>query len=342
MRHETRIKKRKSDNSCLRPQASSLKPEGMFHEPVLLPEALELLAVRPGQVVVDGTVGGGGHTQALCERVGPAGQVIGLDRDPEALVEASRRLADYRDRLVLIQENFARLGMVLDGLAVAKIDSVLLDLGPSLHQLKSAERGFGFGQTGPLDMRMNPADARGAKELLQELSLADLERLLRQAGEARFARPIARVVVRRREQGRPLETTTELARLVEEVVRRPASRRSELHPATKTFLALRLLVNRELESLEAGLSEILARLKPAGRVAVLSYHSLEDRLVKEFFQRESQGCLCPPEVLVCQCGHRPSLRILTRRPVRPRAEELARNPRSRSARLRAAEKLEGS
>ena len=313
----------------------------MFHEPVLLPEVLEYLGVRPGQAVVDGTVGGGGHTQALCERVGPSGQVIGLDRDPEALAEAGRRLSGYRDRLVLIQENFARLGIVLDGFSIAKIDSVLLDLGPSLHQLKSAERGFGFGQEGPLDMRMNPADARGAKELLQELSLADLERHLRQAGEARFARPLARAIVQRREQGHPLETTRELARLVEEVVPRRAWP-AEVHPATKTFLALRLLVNRELESLEAGLEEILARLNLFGRAAVLTYHSLEDGLVKEFFRQESRGCVCPPEVLVCRCGHRPQLRRLSRRPVRPRDEEVARNPRARSAKLRAAEKVEAS
>jgi len=313
----------------------------MYHEPVLLHEVLEAMAVRPGQAVVDGTVGGGGHTQALCERVGPTGKVIGLDRDPEALAEAGRRLARFRDRLVLIQENFARLGMVLDGLAIAKIDSGLLDLGPSLHQLKSAERGFGFGQKGPLDMRMDPAEARGAKELLQALSLADLERHLRQAGEARFSRPIARAIVRRREQGHPLETTADLARLVEEVVPRRAWP-TGVHPATKTFLALRLLVNRELESLEAALPELLARLKPGRRMAVLTYHSLEDGLVKEFLRQEAHGCLCPPEVLVCRCGHQPSLRVLTRRPVRPGAEELEHNPRSRSAKLRAAEKLEVS
>jgi 16S rRNA (cytosine1402-N4)-methyltransferase len=313
----------------------------MFHEPALLPEVLEYMAVRPGQVVVDGTVGGAGHTEALVQRVGPGGRVIGLDRDPEALAEARRRLAEYGGRLVLIQDNFARLGIVLDGLSIAKIDSVLLDLGPSLHQLKSAERGFGFGQEGPLDMRMDPAEAEGAKELLQKLSLADLERNLRRAGEARWARPLARAMVRRREEGRPLQTTVELARLVEAVVPRRAWP-AELHPATRTFLALRLLVNRELESLEAGLPEILARLKPGGRLAVLTYHSLEDGLVKEFLRRESRGCLCPPEVLVCRCGHQPQLRRLTRRPVKPGAEELARNPRSRSAKLRAAEKVGAS
>jgi len=310
----------------------------MFHEPVLLPEVLEDLAVRPGQVVVDGTVGGGGHTQALCERVGPSGKVIGLDRDPEALAEAARRLRGYGDRLVLIQGNFARLGIVLDGLSIFKIDSVLLDLGPSLHQLKSAERGFGFGQEGPLDMRMNPGEAEGAKELLEKLSLADLERHFRQAGEARWARPISRAIVRRRKDGRPLQTTAELARLVEEVVPRRSWPR-EIHPATKTFLALRLLVNRELESLEAGLQAILPRLKPGGRLAVLTYHSLEDSLVKEFFRRESRGCICPPEVLVCRCGHQPQVRRLTRRPVRPTEAELERNPRARSAKLRVAEKV---
>ncbi len=313
----------------------------MFHEPVLLPEVLEYLAVRPGQVVVDGTVGGAGHTEALVQRVGPGGRVIGLDRDPEALAEARRRLAEYGGRLVLIQDNFARLGIVLDGLSIAKIDSVLLDLGPSLHQLKSAERGFGFGQEGPLDMRMDPAEAEGAKELLQRLSLADLERHFRRAGEVRWARPLARAMVRRREEGRPLQTTVELARLVEAVIPRRAWP-AELHPATRTFLALRLLVNRELESLEAGLPEILDRLKPGGRLAVLTYHSLEDGLVKEFLRRESRGCLCPPEVLVCRCGHQPQLRRLTRRPVKPGAEELARNPRSRSAKLRAAEKVGAS
>jgi len=309
-----------------------------FHEPVLLPEVLELLAVQPGQVVVDGTVGGGGHARALCERVGPGGQVIGMDRDPEALAEAEKRLAPYRDRLVLIQDNIARLGKVLDGLSVARIDSVLLDLGTSLHQLKSAQRGFGFGQEGPLDMRMNPAEARGAKELLQELSLAELERNFRQAGERRWAGPIARALVRRREEGRPLQTTTELARLVEEVIPRRAWPR-EIHPATKTFLALRLLVNQEIESLEAGLRQIPDRLKPFGRVCVLTYHSLEDRVVKDFFREEARGCVCPPELPVCRCGHQPRLRILTRRPLRPRPEEIERNPRARSAKLRAAERV---
>ena len=309
-----------------------------FHEPVLLPEVLELLAVQPGQVVVDGTVGGGGHARALCERVGPGGQVIGMDRDPEAYAEAEKRLAPYRDRLVLIQDNIARLGKVLDGLSVARIDSVLLDLGTSLHQLKSAQRGFGFGQEGPLDMRMDPAEARGAKELLQELSLAELERNFRQAGERRWAGPIARALVRRREEGRPLQTTTELARLVEEVIPRRAWPR-EIHPATKTFLALRLLVNQEIESLEAGLRQIPDRLKPFGRVCVLTYHSLEDRVVKDFFREEARGCVCPPELPVCRCGHQPRLRILTRRPLRPRPEEIERNPRARSAKLRAAERV---
>lgn len=309
-----------------------------FHEPVLLPEVLELLAVKPGQVVVDATVGGAGHAEKLCERVGPFGKVIGLDRDPEAYAEAEARLQAYRGRLVLIQDNFARLGTVLDGLSVARIDSVLLDLGTSLHQLKSAKRGFGFGQEGPLDMRMDPAEARGAKELLQDLSLAELERNFRQAGEGRFARPLARAIVRRREQGRPLRTTLELARLVEEVIPRRAWPR-EIHPATKTFLALRLLVNREIESLQAGLEQIPDRLKPGGRVAVLTYHSLEDRVVKDFFREEARGCVCPPKLPVCRCGRKPRLRVLTRGPIRPGPAEIERNPRARSAKLRAAEKV---
>lgn len=311
-----------------------------FHEPVLLPEVLALLAVQPGQVVVDGTVGGGGHAEKLCERVGPTGKVIALDRDPEALAQAEKRLAPYRDRLTLIHDNFARLGAVLDGLAIEKIDAVLLDLGTSGHQLKSAGRGFGFSQEGPLDMRMDPAETRGAKDLLQELTLAELEQNLRRAGETRFARPIARAIIQHREAGRPLQTTAELARLVEQVIPRRAWPR-QIHPATKTFLALRLLVNREIESLEQGLRQIPDRLKPGGRVCVLSYHSLEDQVVKNFFREQSKGCSCPPDFPVCRCGGKPRLRLLTRRPLRPGPEEIKRNPRARSARLRAAEKIDG-
>ena len=306
----------------------------------MVSEVLEHLALSPGGVAVDGTVGGGGHTRRLCEQVGPRGRVIGLDRDPEALAEAGRGLAEFGDRLSLVQANFARLGIVLDGLAIEKIDSVLLDLGPSSRQLTGAERGFGFGRDGPLDMRMDPAEARGAKELLMELTLADLERHFRRAGEARWARPLARAVIRRREEGRPLQTTGELKRLVEETIPRRDWPR-EIHPATRVFLALRLLVNQELESLADGLAQAADRLNPGGRVAALTYHSLEDGLVKRFFQDEAKGCVCPPALPVCRCGRQPRLRVITRRPVGPSAEEIARNPRARSAKLRAAERLAG-
>ncbi len=300
------------------------------HIPVLVHAVLSWLRVRPGGVYVDGTVGGGGHGEAILEASSPDGRLLGLDRDPEALEVARARLARFGDRAVLRHGSFADLTSLAADFA--PVDGVLLDLGLSSLQLADPERGFSFTLEGPLDMRFDPTEETPtAADLVNTLSVGELAEVLYRYGEERQARRIAEAIV----AARPLHTTRELAQVVERVV----GRRERIHPATRVFQALRIAVNRELEALEAVLPQALEVLKPGGRLVVISFHSLEDRIVKRFLQRESRDCVCPPEVPVCVCGHRAQVRVLTPRPVRPDEAEVAANPRARSARLRAAEKI---
>ncbi len=303
------------------------------HVPVLLNEVLHYLQPRPGGTYIDATVGGGGHAEAILEASAPDGRLLGLDADPDALGRSHRRLHRFGRRVVLVQAYFDQLENIAHREGFVPADGVLMDLGVSSDQLEDAARGFSFLKPGPLDMRMDPSLPRTAADLINTLDEGDLAYLIRRYGEEPHARRIARAIVR----ARPIYTTTELADLVARVVpRRP---RQRLHPATRTFQALRIAVNDELGALERALPQALRVLRPGGRLVVISFHSLEDRIVKQFFRREAQDCICPPRQPVCTCGHKAQVRILTRKPVTPSPEEIERNPRSRSAKLRAVEKL---
>ena len=284
-----------------------------------------------GKQFIDGTVGGGGHARGVLEALLPDGQLLGMDADPEALQVARDRLAVFRSRVTLVQSNFVRLEEIARQRGFYPVHGVLLDLGISSMQLSVAARGFSFQRDGPLDMRMDPSLQKTAANLVNDLTVDELADLLWRYGEKRYAWRIARAIV----AARPLTTTGELA----QVVARAVGRRGRIHPATRTFQALRIAVNDELGALEAVLPQAMHVLASGGRLAIISFHSLEDRLVKSFFRQESRDCICPPKVSICSCGHKASLRIVTRRPVVPSATEKARNPRSRSAKLRVAEKL---
>lgn len=300
-------------------------------------EVLKLLAPRRGGVYLDGTLGGAGHARLILEATSPDGILIGMDRDSEALDAARHNLASFGDRAILRQGNFSAMGAHLDALGIDGLDGILLDLGVSSHQIDSPERGFSFRDDGPLDMRMNPTEGVSAAEVVAGADAEELKRIFRDYGEERWAGKIARAIVMDREKT-PFVTTLQLADLVSRVV--PASRGPQrIHPATRIFQALRIHVNGELESLRAGLDVARERLKVGGRLVVISFHSLEDRMVKQAFRTLATSCTCPPRLPVCVCGQKPSARILTRKAVRATEDEIERNPRSRSAVVRAMEKL---
>ena len=307
-----------------------------YHTPVLLKEVVEKLQPRRGGLYVDGTVGGGGHAAALLSASGPDGQLIGLDWDDEAILQTRERLSEFEGRVQLVRANFAELERVLMNLGVPAVDGVLFDLGVSARQFDEPTRGFSFLRPGPLDMRMDRQRPTTARDILQTASEAELVRIFFEYAEERRARAIARAVIRERDRGGQFATTTDLAQLVECVL---GPRRGKTHPATRVFQALRIAVNRELESLPAGLAAAMRVLRSGGRLAVISFHSLEDRIVKTFFREQSTGCVCPAGLPACGCGRHEVLRIVTRKPIVPSAEESAANPRARSAKLRVAEKI---
>ena len=314
------------------------------HDPVMLAECLDHLALRPGATVVDATLGLGGHSAAMLDRIGQAGHLIGLDRDPEAIRIASERLdARCRERgwdacpLRTVHTDYSRLGTALDELGLEAADAFLFDLGVSSMQLDLSERGFSFREEGPLDMRMDPSGDITAADLVNELPERDLADIIWRLGEDRHARRIARRIVEARKEA-PLRTTRDLEQLVWGAYSAP-DRRGRLHPATRTFQALRIEVNDELASIEPALLEAASRLAPGGRIVVLAYHSLEDRIVKRTFEFLAGRCRCAPEQPACNCGAREVVRILTRKPLSPTEEEIIRNPRARSARMRAVERL---
>ena len=303
------------------------------HRPVMLEEVVELFRSVPPGVLLDGTVGGAGHARALL-RAHRGLRLVGLDRDAEALAAASAALGDLGERATLVQSSFAEAGRVLDGLGVPAVSGVLLDLGVSSWQLNRPDRGFSYRAEGPLDMRMDRSSGRSAAELVNELPEGELARLLRDYGDERFAARVARALV----AARPLTTTVQLADVVRDAIP-AATRRSGGHPARRSFQALRIAVNDELGPLPGALDELIRRLAPEGRIAVLSYHSGEDRMVKQHLRRAATGdCTCPPG-LPCACGARPTLRLLRRGGRRPTEAEIASNRRAESARLRAAERL---
>jgi 16S rRNA (cytosine1402-N4)-methyltransferase len=312
-----------------------LQPDTTDHVPVLADEVRALLALEPGHTLVDATFGAGGHASLLARDLHGDGKVIAIDRDPTV-----RPYFEHFRRTAAVQARFLRgdYSIVLAQLAEngVRADAILLDLGVSSMQLDRPERGFSYATDAPLDMRMDPSSDYSARDLVNEASERDLERIFRRFGEERYARQIARAIGRRRRK-QPFERTGELVDTIKAAIPAPA-RFGDGHPAKRVFQALRIAVNEELDALEDALPAAVEMLRPGGRIAVIAFHSLEDRIVKHFFREEARGCICPPDFPVCACGHEPVLRVLTPRPVRPTAREAALNPRAASARLRVAEK----
>lgn len=307
------------------------------HLSVLPGEVLALLHPAPGGIYLDGTVGGGGHARLILEASAPDGRLIGLDRDPSALRKAAEVLAPFGDRVTLRHRNYSEVAGVLAELGVGGLDGMLLDLGVSSHQLDEASRGFSFRGDAPLDMRMDPTAGSTAADVVNTASAEELVRIFREYGEERFAGRIARRIVQVRQQ-QPLTTTRQLSELVRDAV--PGGKvPARIHPATRVFQALRIQVNQELEHVSRGIASAVDLLNPGGRLVVISFHSLEDRIVKRFFQEEARGCICPPRLPTCVCNHRPRLELLTRKGVRASEAEVEANPRARSAVLRAGRRL---
>ena len=327
------------DRSGEMPNFASGRSEGQpsgYHLPVLVSEVVVGLIAGENGVYLDGTLGEGGHSLALLLADPQAQLVLGVDLDGRSVEEASARLSRYRGRFLAQQGNYADMVSLAAERGIAGVDGVLLDLGFSSRQVESPGYGLSFQTEEPLDMRYDAAQPLDAAEVVNSRSELNLVELFRRLGEEPRARAIARAIVRQRSE-RPLNTTAELAALVERVVGRGTGRR--IHPATRVFQALRIAVNGELDNLRAGLEAAVDLLNPGGRLAVISYHSLEDRIVKNFLARISADCICPPGLPVCVCGHSPSLKVINRRIIRPSVEEIAANPRSRSARLRMAQKI---
>lgn len=310
-----------------------------FHHLSVMPaEVLQYLQPREGGLYVDGTLGGGGHTALILEASGPSGRVIGFDRDREALEAAAQRLSVYGDRFRAAHGNFSDMVEILSRMNVTAIDGFVLDLGVSSHQLDSAERGFSFQQDAPLDMRMDRDEEVTAADLVNELDSDELADLIWKYGEERFSRRIAAAIVRAREE-KPVTTTLQLADIVRGAIPRRLQE-DRIHPATRTFQALRIATNRELEAVEQGVRSAIRLLVPGGRGVVISFHSLEDRIVKNLFREAAASCSCPKDLPRCVCTTRPQVKILTSRPAVAGEEEVGGNPRARSAKLRAVEKLD--
>ena len=307
------------------------------HKPVLLDECLEALAIRPDGIYLDGTLGRAGHSLEILRRL-TTGRLIGIDRDMTAIEAARERLAEFGDRVTLVHSNFSELGNVLSGLGVDGIDGMLFDLGVSSPQLDEAERGFSYMQDAPLDMRMDSTAALDAYEVVNTWSGEELKRILRDYGEERYAPQIARAIERRRDEA-PIKTTLELVDVIRSAMPAAALREKQ-HPAKRSFQAIRIAVNGELDALPPMLAAATKGLRPGGRLAVITFHSLEDRIVKQTMRDLATGCTCPPEFPVCVCGNKPKLTLVSRKPIVSGAAELEENPRARSAKLRVAERTQ--
>lgn len=308
-----------------------------IHTPVLLDESLRFLEIKPGGTYADLTLGLGGHAEEILRRSGPGGILVGIDRDAEALEAASKRLEPFKGRTVLRQAEFSRSPELIREAGFDRVDGFLMDLGVSMLQLKSPERGFSFSKDAPLDMRMDRSSGITAARLLQDLDESKLTRIIFEYGEERWAKAIARRI-KDAVKTAPVETTVALAEIVKGAIPKKLWP-PKTHPATRTFQALRIAVNEELDILERTLGSMLDMLGPGGRAVVISYHSLEDRIVKHAFRERAKGCICPSSFPKCVCGIKPAIKILTGRPVLPSEEETQRNPSARSAKLRAAERL---
>ena len=306
------------------------------HKSVMLTETVDLLHVRPGGIFLDGTVGGGGHSFEILRRLSGTGRLIGIDQDEDAIQAAKARLSVYGDCVTLVHANYADFKRVLRDLGVEKLDGILLDLGVSSHQFDEAERGFSYRTDAPLDMRMDRSQDKTAKDIINTYTETELYRMIRDYGEDPFAKNIAKHIVRAREQA-PVETTMQLVEIIRQAI--PARIRSKGgHPAKQTFQAVRIELNRELDVLKASLSDMIDALSPGGRMAVITFHSLEDRIVKQAFRTAENPCICPPDFPVCMCGRKSLGKVLTGKPLTASEEETEENPRAKSAKLRGFEK----
>lgn len=308
-----------------------------YHVPAMLAEVLHFLAPRPDKIMVDCTLGGAGHAAAICARIQPDGVLVGIDQDADSVAQGRKRLDFCSARVHFVHDNFAHLPQILSRLEIAGADGILADLGISLHQIERSGRGFSFQRDEPLDMRMDTQTEVTAADILSRAAEPELTRIFREFGEERYAKSIARRIVAERKNS-PLRTSRQLAELVTAAVPKGAGARMKIHPATRVFMALRIAVNRELERLDQFLDTVFDCLLPGGRLCVLAFHSLEDRRVKQRFVRLAKGCTCPPRIPRCVCGKQPTVRLLTRKVVRPSAAEIEANPAARSTRLRAVEK----
>lgn len=307
------------------------------HKSVLLYECMDGLNIRPQGIYVDGTAGGAGHSKEIASRLTEGGKLIAMDQDETAVKTATERLSVFGDRATVVRSNFREVGSVCEMLGIEQIDGMLLDLGVSSYQLDTAERGFSYQADAPLDMRMDLRNPLSAYHVVNEYSEDRIKRILFEYGEERFSGRIASAILRAREQA-PIKTTGELVRIVKSAI--PSSARDGgHHPAKRTFQALRIEVNAELDVIEPAIRAAVSMLRPGGRVAIITFHSLEDRIVKQTFADLASGCTCPKDFPVCVCGKRPQVKVITRKPILPSKEELEENPRSRSAKLRVAEKL---
>lgn len=314
------------------------EPAPVFsHLPVMLPECIDALDIRPDGIYVDGTAGGGGHSSAIAERL-TGGRLISIDRDSEAIEACRQRLMPFGERVTLVHDNYRNLECILGELGIGKIDGALFDLGVSSHQIDTEERGFSYIRPdAPLDMRMSREDRLTAYDVVNGYAEEELRRIIFEYGEEKFAARIAARIVKTRE-ATPIKTTGELSELVKSVIPASSVERGS-HPAKRTFQAIRIEVNGELDGIEPALRAACGALSPGGRIAVLTFHSLEDRIVKRVFAELAKGCVCPPDFPVCVCGRKPEIRLLNKKPIVAGEKELSQNPRAKSAKLRAAEKL---
>lgn len=304
------------------------------HKPVLLHQTIDALAIKPDGIYLDGTAGGGGHSSEILQRLGGSGRLVCVDQDPDAIETLKGRFSGD-DRVTIVKSNFSEIPTIIGELDIDELDGVLMDIGVSSHQLDCAERGFSYHNDAPLDMRMSQSGTTAA-DLVNTLGFNELVHILSAYGEEKFAKNIARAIERERENS-PITTTLQLAEIVKAAY--PAAKRHDKHPARKTFQALRIVVNGELDRLSEGLDNAFSSLKTGGRLAVITFHSLEDRMVKQRMAKWCEGCICPKDFPICVCGRKPSAKLISRKPVEADAEELEENPRSRSAKLRCCERI---
>ena len=306
------------------------------HKPVLLDKTIEMLNIKPNGIYVDGTLGGGGHSYEVCKRLGEKGQLIGIDQDEVAIFASSDRLKDYKDKVTIVRSNYSEIKQVLHNLGIEKVDGILLDLGVSSYQIDTPERGFSYRENAPLDMRMDTRNDMTAKDIVNGYSQFDLYRIIRDYGEDKFAQNIAKHIIRVREE-KPIETTDELTEAIKAAI--PMKIRMKTgHPAKKTFQAIRIELNKELEVLKNSLDNMIELLAEDGRLSIITFHSLEDRIVKSSFRKNENPCTCPPKFPICVCGNKSKGTVITRKPIVPSEEEINDNKRAKSSKLRVFER----